>query len=192
MSHAARDHGNVTVFSGSDSSFVFFLILFMQIQKKKIFFLLLASHSLLFLCPLYSPCNVISPFALFPPSSSSWLCFRQASPCQSVGAMCRSGTSLRETVDWTMWRSASAGDAACRGLMSSWRYAEDTHTHRRYYSLRHHWCVLTSTWVTTGGTLKVNTAAKWTWRDWNWNRNKMLVLIVCKLPTRPAQSFIFF
>lgn len=138
MSHAARDHGNVTVFSGSDSSFVFFLILFMQIQKKKIFFLLLASHSLLFLCPLYSPCNVISPFALFPPSSSSWLCFRQASPCQSVGAMCRSGTSLRETVDWTMWRSASAGDAACRGLMSSWRYAEDTHTHRRYYSLRHH------------------------------------------------------
>ena len=109
-------------------------------KKKKIylFFLLLASHSLLFLCPLYSPFNVISPFALFPPSSSSWLCFRQASPCQSVGAMCRSGTSLRETVDWTMWRSASAGDAACRGLMSSWRYAEDTHTHRRYYSLRHH------------------------------------------------------
>lgn len=110
----------------------FSLFFFMQIQKKKkdfvfCIFSLLASHNLLFLCPLYSPFNVISPFALFPPSSSSWLCFRQAS--QSVIAMCRSGTSLRETVDWTMWRSASAGDAACRGLMSSWRYAEDTHTY---------------------------------------------------------------
>lgn len=130
MSHAAREHGNVTVFSGSDSSFVFFLF-HANTKKKKIlyfvFFSLLASHNLLFLCPLYSPFNVISPFALFPPSSSSWLCFRQAS--QSVIAMCRSGTSLRETVDWTMWRSASAGDAACRGLMSSWRYAEDTHTY---------------------------------------------------------------
>lgn len=132
MSHAAREHGNVTVFSGSDSSFVFFLILFHANTKKKkilyfVFFSLLASHNLVFLCPLYSPFNVISPFALFPPSSSSWLCFRQAS--QSVIAMCRSGTSLRETVDWTMWRSASAGDAACRGLMSSWRYAEETHTY---------------------------------------------------------------
>lgn len=35
MSHAAREHGNVTVFSGSDSSFVFFLILFHANTKKK-------------------------------------------------------------------------------------------------------------------------------------------------------------
>ncbi len=65
--------------------------------------------------------------------------FCQMSLCQSVTAMCRSGTSPRETVGLTTWRSASAGDAVCPGLMSSWRYGEETsartHKHRGYYSL---------------------------------------------------------
>lgn len=47
----------------------------------------------------------------------------------SVGATCRSGTSPRETVGLTTWKSASAGAAACPGLMSPWRYAAERAAH---------------------------------------------------------------
>lgn len=130
MSHAAREHGNVTVLSGSVSSFVLSLFSHANTQKKTSPFFFFASGFSESLWPLYSPMySALSHFAPFPPSYSSSLCFRQASPCQSVVAMCRSGTSPRETVGLTTWRSASAGDAVCPGLMSPWRYARETSTH---------------------------------------------------------------
>lgn len=53
----------------------------------------------------------------------------QVNLCPSVGATCRSGTSPRETVGLTTWKSASAGAAACPGLMSPWRYAAEPAAH---------------------------------------------------------------
>lgn len=109
----------------------------MQIQKRLFLFLFLLFCFLIFsssfpsVSPLYS---VISHFAPYPPTTSSSVCFRQTSPCQSVVAMCRSGTSPRETVGLTTWRSASAGDAVCPGLMSSWRYGKETATHSYIHS----------------------------------------------------------
>ncbi len=171
MSHPAREHGNVTVLSAKNSvalsSFVFFLFFSPCKYKKKNTFsivLLQLSHILLSLA-LCVPLLLyfILPIFLLPLLPVR---FCQMSLCQSVTAMCRSGTSPRETVGLTTWRSASAGDAVCPGLMSSWRYGEETsartHKHRGYYSLntRQHWQVLTSTWVTTGSTIKINTGLK--------------------------------
>lgn len=53
----------------------------------------------------------------------------QVNQCPSVGATCKSGTSPRETVGLTTWKSASAGAAACPGLMSPWRYAAEHAAH---------------------------------------------------------------
>lgn len=90
-------------------------------KKKKSQLLLLVSHTLLFLV-FFSSLSFCLILLHFPPSSR----LHQVSPCQSVVATFRSGTSPRETVGLTMWRSASAGDAVCLALMSSWRYREET------------------------------------------------------------------
>lgn len=52
----------------------------------------------------------------------SLLDFQQASPSLSVVVTFKSEISPRETVGLRMWRSASAGDVVCPGLMSLWRY----------------------------------------------------------------------
>ncbi len=116
MSHAVGEHGNVTVLSCSVLSFVFSSFFFMQIHKNFLHFLLLIMSSPR---PLSFSFNL--SYLIFPifPLSFPPLCFCQASPSQSVVATCRSETSPRATVGLTTWRSASAGDAVCRGLMSS-------------------------------------------------------------------------
>lgn len=92
-----------------------------------------------FPCPLSFP-STLSFFHFFPfsclPASS--LCFCQASLCQSAVAMCRSETSPRATVGLTTLRSASAGDAVCRGLMSSSRYVKETSAHAHTLNIRCH------------------------------------------------------
>lgn len=70
--------------------------------------------------PFSPPYLTLASFPLPPP---------QVSLCPSVGATCRSGTSPRETVGLTTWKSASAGAAACPGLMSPWRYAAERAAH---------------------------------------------------------------
>lgn len=116
MSHAAREHSNVTVHSGS--SFVLLPPSFSckYTQKKKI------------LCQFFeSPIipSTAAPYLTL--ASFHFSCQVNLRP--SVGATCRSGTSPRETVGLTTWKSASAGAAACPGLMSPWRYAAERAAH---------------------------------------------------------------
>lgn len=80
----------------------------------------------------FVPLLILSPLPRFHRPISLWphfLCPPQVSLWPSVGATCRSGTSPRETVGLTTWKSASAGAAACPGLMSPWRYAAERAAH---------------------------------------------------------------
>ncbi len=155
MSHPAREHGNVTVLSAKNSvalclplSFSSFFFPHANIYKKKkknFLHCLLQLSNILFSLAL---CVPLLPYFILPIFLLPLLpvCFCQMSPCQSAVAMCRSGTSPRETVGLTTWRSASAGDAVCPGLMSSWRYEEETsaRTHTQKILLSEHEATLTN------------------------------------------------